>query len=53
MYMGAAVDYVVSLDGALLMVTESDPRGERAFAEGQPVGVDFEPAAVHLLPGAD
>jgi ABC-type Fe3+/spermidine/putrescine transport system ATPase subunit len=50
MYLGTEIEYIVSVDGQRLTVADNDPRRQHMFAEGQTVGVDFIPEAVHLLP---
>jgi iron(III) transport system ATP-binding protein len=50
MYLGTEIEYVVMLNGQRLTIVDNDPRRQHMFAEGQSVGVDFIPEAVHLLP---
>jgi iron(III) transport system ATP-binding protein len=50
MYLGTEIEYVVALDGHRLTVVDNDPRHKQMFAEGESVGVDFIPEAIHLLP---
>jgi iron(III) transport system ATP-binding protein len=49
MYLGNEIEYVVNHDGHTLTIADNDPRQQSIFAEGQTVGVDFIPEAVHLL----
>jgi iron(III) transport system ATP-binding protein len=49
MYLGAEVEYIVSLQGQPLVVVDNDP-GSEVFDEGQQVGVAFVREALHLLP---
>ena len=49
MYLGTEIEYVVNFNGELLTIANNDPRSPGMFAEGQTVGVDFIPEAVHLL----
>jgi iron(III) transport system ATP-binding protein len=50
MYLGTEIEYIVTLQGHRLTIVDNDPRKQSMFAEGQSVGVDFIPEAVHLLP---
>jgi iron(III) transport system ATP-binding protein len=50
MYLGTEIEYIVTLNGQRLTIVDNDPRRQHMFAEGQSVGVDFIPEAVHLLP---
>jgi iron(III) transport system ATP-binding protein len=50
MYLGTEIEYVVTLNGQRLTIVDNDPRRQHMFAEGQSIGVDFIPEAVHLLP---
>lgn len=50
MYLGTEIEYMVRLDGNLITIAENDPRRRHMFAEGETVGIDFIPEAVHLLP---
>ncbi|MCA0454827.1 MAG: ABC transporter ATP-binding protein [Chloroflexi bacterium] len=50
MYLGNEIEYIVTLNGQRLTIVDNDPRRQHMFAEGQSVGVDFIPEAVHLLP---
>jgi ABC-type Fe3+/spermidine/putrescine transport system ATPase subunit len=50
MYLGTEIEYVVSLNDHLVTISDNDPRRQHMFAEGQPIGVDFIPETVHLLP---
>jgi iron(III) transport system ATP-binding protein len=50
MYLGTEIEYVVTLDGHRLTIVDNDPRRQHMYAEGQTVGLDFIPEAVHLLP---
>jgi hypothetical protein len=50
MYLGTEIEYIVTLEGNRLIIADNDPRRQHMFAEGQSVGVDFIPEAVHLLP---
>lgn len=50
MYLGTEIEYIVTLEGHRLIIADNDPRRQHMFAEGQSVGVDFIPEAVHLLP---
>jgi iron(III) transport system ATP-binding protein len=50
MYLGSQTEYVVDADGQQVIVEEVDPRAGLAFTEGQVVGINFTPEAVHLLP---
>ncbi len=50
MYLGSEVEYVVRLEDYTLVAVENDPRASHIFREGEAVGVDFIPEAVHLLP---
>jgi iron(III) transport system ATP-binding protein len=49
MYLGSEIEYVVEADNQHLIVVENDPRASRIFAEGQTLGINFIPEAVHLL----
>lgn len=49
MYLGAEVEYVLSVDGVRTVVIESGMQTVSIFDEGQTVGVIFDDAAVHLL----
>src|SRR5690606_6691600 len=51
MYLGTEIEYVVSVNGQKITISDNDPRRQNMFAEGQTIGIDFIPEAVHLLPG--
>ena len=50
MYLGSEVEYVICIEDQTLVAVENDPRASHIFREGEAVGVDFVPEAVHLLP---
>ena len=50
MYLGSEVEYVIRIADQALVVVENDPRASHIFREGDAVGVDLVPEAVHLLP---
>jgi iron(III) transport system ATP-binding protein len=50
MYLGTEVEYVVQYEGQALTVVDNDPRKSELFQEGQVVGINFIPEAVHILP---
>ena len=50
MYLGSEIEYVVQVGDQSLTVAENDPRVSQIFAEGETVGIDFVPEAVHVLP---
>jgi iron(III) transport system ATP-binding protein len=50
MYLGSEVEYNIRIDDWTLVVVENDPRASHIFREGEAVGVDLVPEAVHLLP---
>ena len=50
MYLGTEIEYVVSMDGNRMTISDNDPRRQHMFAEGQTIGIDFLPETVHLLP---
>lgn len=49
MYLGAAVEYAVHLGERSWTVSDSNPG--QPFQEGETVGLDFRPEAIHLLKG--
>ncbi|MBI5957333.1 MAG: ABC transporter ATP-binding protein [Chloroflexi bacterium] len=49
MYLGSAVEYIVSLGDQRLVIMETDPREENVFAEGSTAGISLIPDSVHLL----
>lgn len=51
MYLGSEVEYHVRMGERILVVVENDPHANQVFREGETVGVDFIPEAVHLLAG--
>ncbi|MBC6937990.1 MAG: ABC transporter ATP-binding protein [Chloroflexi bacterium] len=50
MFLGSEVEYIVNTGSQQLVVVEQDPRGVHVVAEGETIGLDFVPEAVHLLP---
>ncbi|MCB9457870.1 MAG: ABC transporter ATP-binding protein [Anaerolineaceae bacterium] len=50
MYLGSEVEYRVRINNDTLVVVENDPRASHIFAEGETVGIDLIPEAIHLLP---
>ncbi len=52
MYLGAETEYILTVEGQQVVVLEGGTRALRGFVEGQTVGIEYEPAAVHLLPPA-
>ncbi len=50
MYLGTEIEYMVRLDDIVITIVDNDPRKQHMFAEGETVGIDFIPEAVHLLP---
>ncbi len=48
MYLGSEVEYIVSIQGRQLIVVDNNPQSA-IFREGQQIGVDFVPEALHLL----
>ena len=50
MYLGSEIEYVVQVGNQALIVAENDPRVSQIFAEGETVGIDFVPDAIHVLP---
>ena len=52
MYLGAETEYIMQVEGQQVVVLEGGTRALRGFEEGQTVGIEYEEAAVHLLPPA-
>ncbi|MCB9455661.1 MAG: TOBE domain-containing protein [Anaerolineaceae bacterium] len=50
MYLGSEIEYRVRVGQGILTVVENDPRASHIFREGETVGIDLIPEAVHLLP---
>jgi len=50
MYLGTEIEYLINLDGTTITIADNDPRRQHMFAEGETIGIDFIPEAVHLLP---
>jgi iron(III) transport system ATP-binding protein len=50
MYLGSEVEYHIRIGSSILVVVENDPRASHIFREGETVGIDIIPEAVHLLP---
>lgn len=50
MYLGSEVEYIVSRNGERFVIVEQDPRRQQFYAEGNTVGMDYIPEAVHILP---
>lgn len=50
MYLGAETEYILSVEGQKVVVLEGGTKALRDFNEGQTVGIEFDDAAVHLLP---
>ncbi|MBE2184278.1 MAG: ABC transporter ATP-binding protein [Anaerolineae bacterium] len=50
MYLGTEIEYMVRLDDIVITIVDNDPRKQHMFAEGETIGIDFIPEAVHLLP---
>lgn len=50
MYLGAEIEYIVTVDNQELVIVESDPRASHIFPAGQQIGIDFVHESVHLLP---
>lgn len=50
MYLGSEIEYRVRVGQGILTVVENDPRASHIFREGETVGIDTIPEAIHLLP---
>ncbi|GAB4572918.1 MAG: ABC transporter ATP-binding protein [Anaerolineae bacterium] len=50
MYLGAETEYILRVGDQSIVVLESGTKALRDFREGQTVGIEFEDAAVHILP---
>jgi ABC-type Fe3+/spermidine/putrescine transport system ATPase subunit len=50
MYLGSSIEYVVEQEKKQLVVVEIDPHVDRLIEEEAVVGIDFDPASIHLLP---